>query len=358
MPKVSILVPVYNVEKYLRECLDSLINQTLADIEIICINDGSTDKSLEILSEYQSKDSRIKVINKENTGYGHSMNIGLDAATGEYIGILESDDFTSTDMYEELYSEAKKYNVDIIKSDWYEYYSKTKECRKSGRVGTFDTKNILNVFNTPSLLKIQASIWSALFRREFLLKNQIRFLETAGASYQDTSFYLKTFMMANSIKLTGKAYVRYRQDNINSSVKSKEKVYCICDEYNEVERYMQAHPQLIEPLIEYIYTLKYRAYFATMLRIDKKYVREFIDRFSDEFTQIYQGGYCREYFFKRNKREELMLLINNKTKFYKHYRQKLRKHKWEIFRKKLISININSSRIKIVLFGKQIVGIG
>ena len=93
MPKVSVLVPIYTVEKYLRQCLDSLINQTLEDIEIICINDGSTDSSPEIIKEFQAKDVRIKVINKENSGYGASMNMGVDMATGEYIGIVESDDY-------------------------------------------------------------------------------------------------------------------------------------------------------------------------------------------------------------------------------------------------------------------------
>ena len=88
MPKISIIVPVYNVERYLRDCLNSLINQTLSDIEIICVNDGSTDSSPRILEEYASKDSRIKVINKENSGYGASMNMGLAAAEGEYIGIV------------------------------------------------------------------------------------------------------------------------------------------------------------------------------------------------------------------------------------------------------------------------------
>ena len=87
--KVSVLVPIYNVEEFLPECLDSLVNQTLREIEIICINDGSKDDSLKILKEYASKDKRIKIIDKKNTGYGDSMNQGLKKATGEYVGIVE-----------------------------------------------------------------------------------------------------------------------------------------------------------------------------------------------------------------------------------------------------------------------------
>ena len=100
MPKVSIIVPTYNVEQYLREAMDSIINQTLKDIEIICIDDGSTDNSGKILDEYASKDSRVKVIHKKNGGYGKAMNVGLDNATGEYVGIVEPDDYIEPDMYE------------------------------------------------------------------------------------------------------------------------------------------------------------------------------------------------------------------------------------------------------------------
>ena len=101
MPKVSIIIPTYNVEDYLRECMESVVRQTLHDIEIICINDGSTDGSLKILQEYAQKDSRIVLVDKMNEGYGVGMNIGLDKATGEYVGIVEPDDFVPLSMYEQ-----------------------------------------------------------------------------------------------------------------------------------------------------------------------------------------------------------------------------------------------------------------
>ena len=124
MCKVSILVPIYNVEKYLRQCLESVVNQTLKDIEIICINDGSTDSSPEIIREFASRDSRIKVIDKPNTGYGHSMNQGLKAATGEYIGIVESDDFAELNMFEVLYNTAKSNGAEIVKSNYWSLVDK------------------------------------------------------------------------------------------------------------------------------------------------------------------------------------------------------------------------------------------
>lgn len=119
---VSILVPIYNVERYLEKCLNSLISQTLKNIEIICINDGSTDNSLAIIKKYAQKDSRIVIINKKNTGYGDSMNQGLKRAKGEYIGIVESDDFVDKKMFEVLYNMALQYKADIVKSSFYQYW--------------------------------------------------------------------------------------------------------------------------------------------------------------------------------------------------------------------------------------------
>ena len=107
-PLISVLVPCCNVEKYLRQCLDSIINQTYTELEIICLNDGSTDSTPDILREYEKKDSRILVVDKPNSGYGATMNLGLKMAKGKYIGIVESDDYIEPSMYEILCKEAEK----------------------------------------------------------------------------------------------------------------------------------------------------------------------------------------------------------------------------------------------------------
>ena len=113
MPKVSIIIPVYNVEKFLPRCLNSLTNQTLKDIEIICINDGSTDNSPKILEEYKNKDNRVVVINQENSGVSASRNSGMKIAKGEYIGFVDSDDWVDLDFFEKLYNSAIKNGADI-----------------------------------------------------------------------------------------------------------------------------------------------------------------------------------------------------------------------------------------------------
>ena len=128
-PKVSLLVPICNVERYLRECLDSALAQTLKDIEIICINDGSTDNSPAIIREYMERDGRVKMIDKANSGYGDSMNHGLEMARGKYVGILESDDFMASDALEKLVSAADSNNADFAKANFDFYWSKPEERR-------------------------------------------------------------------------------------------------------------------------------------------------------------------------------------------------------------------------------------
>ena len=113
MPKVSVIVPVYNTEQYLKECVDSLLKQTLTDLEIILIDDGSPDNSAYICDEYAKLDSRVKVIHKENGGLSSARNAALDICKGEYIGFVDSDDFVEPTMFEELYNSAINYNSDI-----------------------------------------------------------------------------------------------------------------------------------------------------------------------------------------------------------------------------------------------------
>lgn len=119
MVEISILVPVYNVEKYLEACLDSILQQTYTDFEVICMDDGSTDRSGDILDAYAIKDKRIRVIHKSNSGYGETMNAAVQLAKGKYIGIVESDDTIECDMYQVLHDTITKHGLDLVKTDFY-----------------------------------------------------------------------------------------------------------------------------------------------------------------------------------------------------------------------------------------------
>lgn len=219
-PKVSIIIPVYGVEKYLRQCLDSVINQTLQDIEIILIDDGGKDNCPQIIDEYAAKDNRIKAIHKKNGGYGHSCNRGLSEATGEYIGIVEPDDYIDRNMYENLYNIATTDNTDIVKSCFYKKID-TEKNQKEEKMRWSEKFNIPNtpftIKDCPLFLYFHPSIWSCIYKREFLAVNNIRFIEAPGAGWTDNPFQVQTMCLAKKIKYTDEAYYHWRCINTNES---------------------------------------------------------------------------------------------------------------------------------------------
>jgi glycosyltransferase involved in cell wall biosynthesis len=267
-PAISVIVPIYNVEKYLRQCLDSIIGQTLKDLEIILINDGSTDGSLKIMREYAKRDKRIKIIDKPNEGYGKTMNRGLDVATGEYIGIVESDDWIESGMYETLYGIAKKHDIDVVKSRYFQFDDETGKTKEESSLPEYDVEKVINPQERPAIFTSVASIWSAIYRYDFLNVNKIRFLESPGASYQDTAFNFKIWAMAKSAYLTQKPLLHYRIGHSSQSVKSKDKVFCICDEFKEIERYMANKKKLFRALEKIFNRVKYISYRWNYNRLD------------------------------------------------------------------------------------------
>lgn len=353
MAKISVIVPVYNVEKYLKECIESILSQTLQDIEVICVNDGSTDSSLEILNEFAKKDTRIIVINKSNSGYGHTMNMGLNAATGEYIGIIESDDFAAKNMFEELYKLAKENDADIVKGDWFNYWTKNNFARKNNRISSVKAFKVTNSREDKSLLRINPSVWSAIYKRDFLNHYNIRFLETPGASYQDLGFTFKVFALAGKVVLTDRAYLYYRQDNMNSSVKSKTKIYCVCDEFNEIDRFMENYPELNE-FKEQEEIIRYTGYLSSVVRLDETLRPEFVKVFSEHFKKEYEIGTLNNEFFKKVNKKDFMTLINNPEKYLDVIKSIEHRRKFNQIRKNILSIHLRNGRINLTILGREI----
>lgn len=221
-PKVSIVVPVFNVKNFLRECLDSILGQTLEDIEVLCGDGGSNDGSLEILREYEKSDKRVKVISREGSGYGQSVNECMDIARGEYIGLVESDDKVDKNMYETLYNIAKDNNLDWVKSDIYHYYSGMPEneqlVRESITYGADFYNQILNPQIDIRPYRTALHTWAGIYKKEFLNKHHIRHHETPGGSYQDVGFHLKTLYYAERVCFIESPFYCWRQDNPGSSI--------------------------------------------------------------------------------------------------------------------------------------------
>ena len=289
MAKVSIIIPTYNVEMYLVECMESVIHQTLKDIEIICINDGSTDGSLEILKSYAQKDDRIVLVDKENGGYGIAMNIGLEKATGEYIGIVEPDDFVKLDMYESLYQIAKDNDLDFVKADFYRF--KRTDEDDMNMVYNHLSKNpedynkVFNPSEDTEAIRYIMNTWSGIYKKEFIEKHHIRHNETPGASFQDNGFWFQTFIFATRAMIVDKPYYMNRRDNPNSSVHNREKVYCMNIEYDHIRDILMEHPELWERFKGMYWYKKYNNYIGTIRRIGMESRREFVERFSAEFKR-------------------------------------------------------------------------
>lgn len=289
-PQISVLVPVYNVERYLDQCLRSLCSQSFGDFEVICINDGSSDGSRGIIERYLT-DSRFKVIDKPNSGYGASMNRGLDEACGKYVAILESDDFLDPDAFSVLHSIAEANDAEVAKSDFFLFWSEPQEGNEPfGFVSPSMEGHVIDPIDDPRIFYRKPSIWSALYRRDFLEANQIRFLETPGASYQDASFNFKVWASAKRVILTRQAFLHYRQDNESSSVNSPGKVYCVCDEYQEMFRFLKERTDLPETLRAILTKMKFDSYIWNYERLVPELQTEFIARMSEEFTKQRNNG--------------------------------------------------------------------
>ena len=224
-PRVSVIVPVYNVERYLPACLDGLLAQTLTDIEIVCVNDGSTDSSAEILARYAEQDGRLRVLDGPNGGYGHAVNRGIEASRGEYVGIVEPDDLVDRHMYEELLAAADLPDgtrADVVKSSYWNYYD-----LEDGSAPYIEPSNLMdkmpaepcafNVHDSFEVLFHHPSVWSAIYRREFLDEKSIRMIEPKGAGWADNPWFYETLCQARQISWVPGAYYYYRQTNPGAS---------------------------------------------------------------------------------------------------------------------------------------------
>jgi len=283
IPKISIIVPIYNVNLYLKECLNSLIKQTLKNIEIICVNDGSTDNSFEIIMEYMN-DNRIIIIDKNNSGYGDSMNKGIEMSNGEYIGIVESDDFADYNMFENLYKNSNNGEIDIVRSKYKLFWKKKKKKIFNFNIMKPFYNKIFNPIENPMIFLIPPSIWAGIYKKNLLIKNKIKFLTTPGASYQDTSFFFKTLFKSKKVFFLNKSFLNYRQTNLNSSINNNsiEKAMFINKEFSEFEKYLKTDLNSFKKIEKFYNTKKIYIFLWNLQRIDKK---------KDYIKIIYQNIY-------------------------------------------------------------------
>ena len=211
---VSIVVPTCNVERYLRRCMDSLLAQTLADLEFICVDDGSTDASGAILDEYAGLDDRVRVIHRSNGGYGGAVNAGLALAGADWVGIVEPDDFIEPDMFARLHSGTKAFSdaVDVVKGGYWDFFdleTHTFPRRQMALAGSGDFEFAIQ--DHPELLNCHPSVWSCIYRRSFLAEKRIRMVEAPGGGWVDNPFFYETMLQARRIVWINSSVYHYRQ---------------------------------------------------------------------------------------------------------------------------------------------------
>lgn len=322
MPKVSVIMPVYNVAPYIRQCIESVISQSLTDIEIICGDGGSTDGSLEILQEYAQRDARIQVLHKEGSGYGQSVNDCIEMARGEYIGIVETDDLVKPEMFETLYGQAILLNADIVKSDFECFTQNPDGSLRLWPVHIAPSRFYNRVFTpreVPRSFRFRLNTWTGIYRRTFLEENRIWHNTSPGGSFQDNGFWFQTFALAQRVVILPSSFYLYRQDNPHSSIHNPKKIYCICDEYDFIEAFLHRHPEIEESLNGAFWAARFGAYCYTLQRVAKEYRYAFLIRMQRDFSRMHLSGNEMRQSFSRREWKQLEGMCKDPVDYYLHY---------------------------------------
>ena len=227
--KISIIMPSLNVVSYIAECMDSVIKQTLNEIEIICIDAESNDGTWEILQDYAKRDSRVVLLRSNLKSYGHQVNLGLKRACGKYVAILETDDFVSQSMYEELYICAEKEKLDYVKAG-FNYIMQKRPGKyyvlpfRTLREHSELYEHVICPSEVSNIFEADESIWTGIYRRSFLVKNNIQLNESMGAAYQDIGFVAQVITHCERAIYLERPMYQYRVDRDTASMKSP---YCL-----------------------------------------------------------------------------------------------------------------------------------
>lgn len=245
---------------------------------------------------------------KKNSGYGASLNLGFSISKGEYIGIVESDDFIENTMYELLYDNAKKYDLDISRCCFNYYYSD--ECIKEEHFDFIEKNKVFRPVDNLSIFFQMPSLWCSIYKKNFLEKNNIKFLETPGASYQDLSFCFKVYFWAKRYMQINKCLLNYRQTNDSSSVKSKGKVFCVNKEWEEIFKTVKKDAVSYDKVKNILPIIQLNNYRWNYIRIDKKYKDDFLKKWASEWNYLNKNeiNFSKVPFNKKEKLESYIIL--------------------------------------------------
>ena len=322
---VSIIIPVYNVEKYLERCLSSILNQTFTEFEVLAINDGSTDRSLDILKQMAKNDSRLKVIHQENQGVSSARNKGLSLAKGDYIGFVDADDYIEPTMYEKLYDCAITHQCDVVVANVFD------ESLKSRKVSLkFETERVqvpnscMDDFLKEHFFKFGHAVWHKLFQRELIEQYHLRFHPYQEVSSEDMVFNLSVLACARSIYYLNEPLYHYviHENSLTKSYHAKYNMISRCKRsVRLVEQHYNTSRRMIPVFIEYLtYTELLRGLAHTEL--STKSLKEAIKKYSE--LQTFQPTMKRLAFSSQLNE----YFVNEKGSYSKLYREFDRLFSW------------------------------
>ena len=329
MPKVSVIMPIYNIEDYLGECLDSIINQTLDDIEIICVNDGSTDNSLSILEKYVEKDNRIKIISQNNIGAAVARNKGVEIAKGECLSIIDADDFYDISMLEKMYEKLNSTNSDIVicKSRNYDmktgHYSDINYAINEKFINK--KENEKEVFNYKDLSKYIFDFcvgwsWDKLYKKSFVDSNNLKFQDLRSSN--DLLFVFSSIVKSKRISIVDDVLVTHRR-NVNTSLsRTREKdPLCFYDAVIALKKELSGM-NIFEGDVEQSF-INWSLHFC-FWHLDSNNERDFIyENLTDKiFNELNFYNYPEEYFYNRKDYKRLMRMKNS-SKFINNLHEKM-----------------------------------
>lgn len=309
MIKVSVIVPAYNVENYIEKCLNSLVNQTLEEIEIIVVNDGSTDGTKQKIEKYLAQyPEKIIYLEKENGGLSDARNFGMPYAKGEYIGFVDSDDYVENNMFQEMYERAKEENSSMVECDFIWEYSK-KQKVDIGKI--YSNKK-------EAMLYARVVAWNKIIKRKIIEKTKIQFPK--GLRYEDVEFFYKILPQLDKISFVKKPFVHYIQRENSIANTQNERVKEIFDIWNNVIEFYKENNLYEEYEQELEYTFTRYLLCSSLLRIvkvgNKEKRKQLEERTWEELNKQFSDWKNNKYLKTEKGKKNIYLKTVNKSTFY------------------------------------------
>lgn len=316
--KVSVVMPIRNTVNYIRECMESLINQTLKEIEILCIDAESTDGTRKILQEYVDKDSRVHIYDDKKGSSGYANNYGMQKAKGEYLAIVEPDDFVALDMYEKLYQAAKENHADVVRADYKVFFGdgNQREYMDKAVASAGDYGKLHCPAQEQRLFQQDMSTWAGMISKELFMQGTVCHNETPGAAYQDNGFWFLTMVHAKRLYYLPVSGYRYRMDNPDSSVHNRKKLFAICDEYTFIRRKLEKEGVFEKFKDVYIWA-KFIRYLSSYYRLDDTLKPEFARCFALEMQEHIKKDELQIKNFSKGQQQLLKNLLVGDKFFHK-----------------------------------------